>query len=78
MCSDGANSWTIESPTRHEVLQELIIAIDRWPLDAERNINYRSFEPILSLVRCYDTPECQHWAVWALANLTKVNLNHLT
>lgn len=47
-------------------------AIERWNLNTERNINYRSFEPILGLVRCYETPECQHWAVWALANLTKV------
>lgn len=47
-------------------------AIERWDLNVERNINYRSFEPILGLVRCYETPECQHWAVWALANLTKV------
>jgi Zyg-11 family protein len=32
----------------------------------------RSFEPILYLTKVYHTPECQHWAVWALANLTKV------
>lgn len=51
-------------------------AIERWNLNTERNINYRSFEPILGLVRCYDTPECQHWAVWALANLTKVRQIH--
>lgn len=49
-------------------------AIEGWDLHVERNINYRSFEPILSLIRCYETPECQHWAVWALANLTKVCL----
>lgn len=49
-------------------------AIERWNLNTERNINYRSFEPILGLVRCYETPECQHWAVWALANLTKVRM----
>lgn len=50
----------------------MVQAINRWSLEAERNINYRSFEPILNLVKCYHTPECQHWAVWALANLTKV------
>ena len=32
----------------------------------------RSFEPILRLVQAYDTPEAQHWAVWALCNLTHV------
>lgn len=72
IASDGAAAWSIERPTRSEVLVRMVKAIERWNLNAERNINYRSFEPILSLVRCYETPECQHWAVWALANLTKV------
>ncbi|XP_063698293.1 protein zer-1 homolog [Culicoides brevitarsis] len=72
IASDGPDAWKIPSPTREEVLQNMVEAISRWQLDAERNINYRSFEPILKLVECYDTPQCQHWAVWALANLTKV------
>lgn len=72
IASDGPAAWTIETPTRDYVLQQMVKAIERWDLNAERNINYRSFEPILGLLRCYETPECQHWAVWALANLTKV------
>lgn len=75
IASDGPDAWKIPSPTREEVLQNMVEAISRWQLDAERNINYRSFEPILKLVECYDTPQCQHWAVWALANLTKVYPN---
>lgn len=47
-------------------------AIQNWNLDADRNINYRSFEPILQLAQVRHTPQCQHWAAWALANLTKV------
>lgn len=73
IASDGPEMWTIDKPTREEVLVKMSSAIDRWNLTVERNINYRSFEPIIGLVRCYETPECQHWAVWALANLTKVN-----
>ncbi|XP_017098328.1 protein zer-1 homolog isoform X1 [Drosophila bipectinata] len=72
IASDGADAWTIKTPTREHVLDRMVAAIQRWNLKSERNINYRSFEPILSLVRCYETPECQHWAVWALANLTQV------
>ena len=45
-------------------------AIESWELTTSRNINYRSFEPILRLVDVFDTPQVQHWAVWALANLT--------
>lgn len=73
IASDGEASWTIALPTRDRVLIRMVEAIERWDLSAERNINYRSFEPILGLIRCYHTPACQHWAVWALANLTKVS-----
>lgn len=79
IASDGAEAWTITSPTREEVLDRMFQAIDRWSLETERNINYRSFEPILGLIKCYDTPACQIWAVWALANLTKVRMiNYLS
>ncbi|KAH8297683.1 hypothetical protein KR054_005297 [Drosophila jambulina] len=72
IASDGADAWIIRTPTREHVLERMVAAIQRWNIKSERNINYRSFEPILSLVRCYETPQCQHWAVWALANLTQV------
>ena len=47
-------------------------AIDKWDLKSERNINYRSFEPIFRLAEQYENPICQRWACWALANLTTV------
>ncbi|KAJ8737239.1 hypothetical protein PYW07_000510 [Mythimna separata] len=72
MASDGPQAWTVAEPARDQVLQRVAAAVERWDLRAERNINYRSFEPILSLLNAYHTPECQHWAVWALANLTTV------
>lgn len=72
MASDGPEVWTIEEPSRESVLSRMVAAIERWDIASQRNINYRSFEPILHLVKIYETPECQHWAVWALANLTKV------
>lgn len=71
--SDGAACWEgIRAVFREGVLVRMRRAIDRWPLATKRNINYRSFEPILRLLRCEHTPEAQHWAVWALANLTHV------
>lgn len=72
MASDGPDAWTVDDPTRDSVLKRLAAAVERWDLRAERNINYRSFEPILSLLNAHHTPQCQHWAVWALANLTTV------
>ncbi|XP_063374268.1 protein zer-1 homolog [Cydia amplana] len=72
MASDGPAAWTVEEPEREAVLARVAAAVERWDLHAERNINYRSFEPILSLLHAHHTPQCQHWAVWALANLTTV------
>lgn len=73
--SDGVESWDqacIQAVSRDQVLVRMRQAIDRWALVTKRNINYRSFEPILRLLQCEHTPEAQHWAVWALANLTQV------
>ncbi len=78
MASDGAEAWTIDDPPREEVLGRMVSAIERWDINTKRNINYRSFEPILRLVRIAHTPECQHWAVWALANLTRTDSKRKT
>ncbi|XP_034938971.1 protein zer-1 homolog [Chelonus insularis] len=75
MASDGVEAWTVDSPTREEVLKRMVKAIERWDLSAQRNINYRSFMPLLRLLDVFHTPQCQHWAVWALANLTQVYPN---
>lgn len=72
MASDGPEAWTIEEPQRDFVLRRLVRAVSRWDLNSRRNINYRSFEPIIRLLSVSSTPECQLWATWALANLTQV------
>ena len=74
IASDGPESWCITTPSREDVLDSLVKNIERWDLSIDRNINYRSMEPIFRLVRCFHQPQCQHWAVWALANLTKVSM----
>ncbi|CAB0001000.1 unnamed protein product, partial [Nesidiocoris tenuis] len=71
MASDGEEAWKADTP-REIVLHRMVDNIERWSLNSDRNINYRSFEPILHLAQVYHTPECQHWAIWALANLTTV------
>lgn len=73
MASDGPTAWTVAVPDRELVLERMVRAISRWNLETKRNINYRSFEPIIRLLRVSHTSECQLWAIWALANLTKVD-----
>ena len=75
--SDGELEWNRrhESLSEHErksVIEDVETAIDKWDLKSERNINYRSFEPIFRLAEQYENPICQRWACWALANLTTV------
>ncbi|XP_064457407.1 protein zer-1 homolog [Ornithodoros turicata] len=75
IASDGPELWeahNIRSVSREQVLSRMVRAIESWRLLTKRNINCRSFEPILRLLKVEHTPEAQHWAVWALANLTKV------
>ncbi|KFM75185.1 hypothetical protein X975_10634, partial [Stegodyphus mimosarum] len=75
IASDGPELWikhNISSVKRQVVLERMVEAIEQWNLNTKRNINYRSFEPILRLLSVDHTPEAQHWAVWALANLTRV------
>uniref|UniRef100_A0A0E9SSC6 Protein zer-1 homolog-like C-terminal domain-containing protein n=1 Tax=Anguilla anguilla TaxID=7936 RepID=A0A0E9SSC6_ANGAN len=47
-------------------------AIQSWDVNSHRNINYRSFEPILRLLPQGIAPVSQHWATWALFNLVSV------
>ncbi|XP_077986928.1 protein zer-1 homolog, partial [Glandiceps talaboti] len=72
IASDGIDQWSPEPAERKQVLSKMVHAIESWDLKTQRNINYRSFEPILRLLSCYHTPQVQHWAAWALANLTSV------
>ncbi|CAK9298975.1 unnamed protein product [Gordionus sp. m RMFG-2023] len=71
LLSDGVQAWTISLP-RDKILTRLPNTIHRWNLDSQRNINYRSLVPILGLLEHFETPQVQHWSVWALANLTRV------
>lgn len=39
--SDGAPAWTVPTPSRQSVLQDMTAAISQWKLNSKRNINYR-------------------------------------
>lgn len=55
------------------VLKRMRSTIVRWPINSRRNINYRSFEPIVRLLETDIVAEAQYWAVFALTNLTRIN-----
>ncbi|CAD6185634.1 unnamed protein product [Caenorhabditis auriculariae] len=70
MVSDGPEAWNLVKIDREEVMKKIVKATDEWKLQTRRFINYRSFRPILRLLPLYNAYASQHWAVWALANLT--------
>lgn len=61
------------SVSRQDIMNRMCSAIARWPINSRRNINYRSFEPIVRLLDINIAPAAQYWAVFALANLTRIN-----
>ncbi|KAK1155890.1 hypothetical protein AOXY_G26741 [Acipenser oxyrinchus oxyrinchus] len=69
---DGPQAWTMEEPLREQVMDRMWAAIQSWDVTSKRNINYRSFEPILRLLPQELAPVSQHWATWALYNLISV------
>ncbi|XP_020821129.1 protein zer-1 homolog isoform X1 [Phascolarctos cinereus] len=69
---DGPEAWGICEPQREEVVERMWAAIQSWDINSRRNINYRSFEPILRLLPQGISPVSQHWATWALYNLVSV------
>ncbi|KAI1704300.1 zyg eleven-related protein 1 [Ditylenchus destructor] len=75
LVSDGEAAWRgVVRIKRAYVMDEIIRATGTWDLSARRYINYRSFKPILRLLPMFQSPGSQHWAVWALANLTSTDL----
>lgn len=69
---DGPEVWSMDEPQRETVMDKMWEAIQSWDVSSRRNINYRSFEPILRLLPQGISPVSQHWATWALYNLVSV------
>ncbi|MEQ2157688.1 Protein zer-1, partial [Goodea atripinnis] len=74
---DGPEVWTMDEPRRDAVMDRMWEAIQSWDVSSRRNINYRSFEPILRLLPQSIAPVSQHWATWALYNLVSVYREYL-
>ncbi|KAJ8384906.1 hypothetical protein AAFF_G00197140 [Aldrovandia affinis] len=66
---DGPEAWSMAEPRRDAVIDRMWGAIRSWDTSSRRNINYRSFEPILRLLPQSTAPVSQHWATWALYSL---------
>lgn len=76
LVSDGPTFWEthLMEIGRNSVMNNMNQVISKWKINSKRNINYRSFEPILRLLHPDRTEitSSHYWAVFALANLTRV------
>lgn len=72
LISESDKYWNGIKTDRDRIHNNMIEAILSWSLDSKRNINYRSFVPIASLVCPTIKPAAQLWAVWALTNLCRI------
>lgn len=74
--SDGDTFWEthLTEIRRDYVMANMNQVISKWKINSKRNINYRSFEPILRLLHpdIVEITSSHYWAVFALANLTRV------
>jgi Zyg-11 family protein len=69
LISDGQEFWDQhlhETVSRQDVMDKMCAAINAWPINSRRNINYRSFEPIVRLLDLAIAPAAQYWAAFAL------------
>lgn len=76
LVSDGDTFWKthLTEIRRDCVVENMNQVISKWKINSKRNINYRSFEPILRLLHSdiVEITSSHYWAVFALANLTRV------
>jgi Zyg-11 family protein len=72
--SDGFPTWeACCSIAREDVLKDLAEAVLNWKTPELEMVAYRSFSPFLPLLECYETPEVQLWAVWAIHHVCSKN-----
>lgn len=74
LISDGLEFWNSHTTiNRDRIMRGMCENIASWPINTRRNINYRSFEPIVRLLDVDIAPAAQYWAVFALTNLTEID-----
>ncbi|KAI1694833.1 zyg eleven-related protein 1 [Ditylenchus destructor] len=70
---EGEAAWYNANVGRRAVMEKMVEVIGKWDLSTKIWFQYRSLKPILQLLTMIDSHASQHWAVWALANLTSTD-----
>lgn len=55
------------------MLNRVAETMKKWPRHADPNLfHFQFLDPVLQLVQVENSPQCVHWALWTLSNLTKL------
>lgn len=73
LSSDGPASWTVDTVDRDEILRDLGHVVMKWVTPSSEMVAYRSFVPFFSLLNCYEAPQVQLWAAWAINHVCSKN-----
>lgn len=73
LAAEGPAAWKRCDNLREIILQELGEVVISWDPPEGEMVAYRSFYPFISLLTCYDAPQVQLWAVWAIHHVCTKN-----
>jgi len=68
--SDGEAAWEWTTPTRNGVKESIRKIVGGWGIETKIEFSYKSFKPILKLLKVDHTRECQLFAAWVLYSYT--------
>lgn len=57
------------------MIQKQGIVVMEWSSPESEMVAYRSFSPFFHLILCYEAPQVQLWALWAILHVCSKNGN---
>lgn len=72
LASESIQKWLVVS-AKEDILKELRDVVLQWEQPEGEMVAYRSFNPFFPLLRCFDCPAVQLWAVWAIQHVCTKN-----
>ena len=68
MAMHGPEIWTLDSPSRDDVLSSVFACVKNWPITRDHGHAVAYFEEELTMMEQHDSPELQYFALWTLVS----------
>ena len=66
--SDGKDKWPISNPSYDQVSSNLETTLEKWDVNVDITIMYTGLE---NSIRLLGLPQCQRFALWSMASVTR-------